>query len=139
VNCDDQQAIVCLVGEDIHGVPGIAASVFSTIAKAGVNIRMISQGASELNISFVIQESDVPQAVRHLHARFFGAATPTQASPARNRKPRRGNGLLGYSGAQDPSSMPKGVTRLNPAKRSKSTDSIGQDRSARAAANSRGY
>jgi aspartate kinase len=139
VNCDDQQAIVCLVGEDIHGVPGIAASVFSTIAKAGVNIRMISQGASELNISFVIQESDVPQAVRHLHARFFGAATPTQASPARNRKPRRGNGLLGDPGAQDPSSMPKGVTRLNPAKRSKSTDSIGQDRSARAAANSRGY
>ncbi|HZR55708.1 MAG TPA: lysine-sensitive aspartokinase 3 [Terriglobales bacterium] len=71
VNCDDQQAIVCLVGEDIHGVPGIAASVFNTIAKAGVNIRMISQGASELNISFVIKESDVPQAVRHLHARFF--------------------------------------------------------------------
>jgi hypothetical protein len=32
---------------------------------------MISQGASEINISFVIQESDVPQAVRHLHDRFF--------------------------------------------------------------------
>ena len=61
VTCDDQQAIVCLVGEDIHGRPGIAASVFTTVAEAGVNVRMISQGASEINISFVIKESDVPR------------------------------------------------------------------------------
>ena len=71
VTRDDQHAIVCLVGEDIHGKAGVAASVFNTIADAGVNIRMISQGASEINISFVIHESDVPKAVRHLHARFF--------------------------------------------------------------------
>jgi aspartate kinase len=77
VTCDDKQAIVCLVGEDIHGKPGIAASVFNTIAEAKVNIRMISQGASELNISFVIQESDVPKAVRHLHAHFFPASAQT--------------------------------------------------------------
>src|SRR6185312_7745443 len=75
VTCDDKQAIVCLVGEDIHGKPGIAASVFNTIAGAEVNIRMISQGASELNISFVIQESDVPKAVQHLHAQFFPASS----------------------------------------------------------------
>jgi len=41
------------------------------VANAQVNIRMISQGASEINISFVIRESDVPRAVQHLHARFF--------------------------------------------------------------------
>jgi len=35
--------------EDIHGKPGIAASVFETVANAQVNIRMISQGASEIN------------------------------------------------------------------------------------------
>jgi aspartate kinase len=74
VNCEDRQAIVCLVGEDIHGKPGIAASVFNTMAAAGVNIRMISQGASEINISCVVQESDVPKAVRHLHEHFFRAA-----------------------------------------------------------------
>src|SRR4029077_7172833 len=79
VTCDDKQAIICLVGEDIHGKPGIAASVFNTIANAGVNIRMISQGASEINISFVIQESDVPKAVRHLHAQFFPAAAKSSA------------------------------------------------------------
>jgi predicted amino acid-binding ACT domain protein len=79
VTCDHKQAIVCLVGEDIHGKPGIAASVFNTIAAAEVNIRMISQGASELNISFVIQESDVPKAVQHLHAQFFPASAKTSA------------------------------------------------------------
>jgi aspartate kinase len=72
ITCEGQQAIICLVGEDIHGRPGIAASVFSTVADAGVNVRMISQGASEINISFVVKESEVPQAVRHLHAKFFG-------------------------------------------------------------------
>jgi predicted amino acid-binding ACT domain protein len=83
VTCDDKQAIVCLVGEDIHGKPGIAASVFNTIAAAEVNIRMISQGASELNISFVIQESDVPKAVQHLHAQFFPVSV--KASSAQNK------------------------------------------------------
>ena len=81
VTCDDQQAIVCLVGEDIHGRPGIAASVFTVVAEAGVNVRMISQGASEINISFVIKESDVPRAVRHLHNRFFPSHSGT-AEPA---------------------------------------------------------
>jgi len=74
VNCEQNQAIICLVGEDIHGKPGIAASVFNTVAEAGVNVRMISQGASEINISFVISEADVPKAVRHLHEHFFPAA-----------------------------------------------------------------
>jgi aspartate kinase len=71
VTSENEHAIVCLVGEDIHGIPGIAASVFDTVAKSDVNIRMISQGASEINISFVIRERDVPRAVQHLHARFF--------------------------------------------------------------------
>lgn len=87
VTCDDQQAIICLVGEDIHGKPGIAASVFTTVANASVNIRMISQGASEINISFVVKESDVPQAVRHLHARFF-----TTGKPPKSAVQKRGNG-----------------------------------------------
>ncbi|MGB9204171.1 MAG: lysine-sensitive aspartokinase 3 [Terriglobales bacterium] len=91
VTCDDQQAIVCLVGEDIHGRPGIAASVFTVVAEAGVNVRMISQGASEINISFVIKQSDVPRAVRRLHNRFFPSHSET-AEPAfmGARKPSAG-------------------------------------------------
>jgi aspartate kinase len=90
VTCEDQQAIICLVGEDIHGKPGIAASVFNNVAEAGVNIRMISQGASEINISFVVKESDVPRAVRHLHAHFFPASAGNTRSP--RKQPKRVNG-----------------------------------------------
>jgi aspartate kinase len=86
VTCEDKQAIVCLVGEDIHGKPGIAASVFTAVAQAGVNVRMISQGASEINISFVIKESDVPQAVKQLHAHFF----PTHAAASQKTNPGAG-------------------------------------------------
>jgi hypothetical protein len=53
------------------------------VADAGVNIRMISQGASEINISFVIKESDVPRAVRQLHNRFF----PSHAGAVRSTLP----------------------------------------------------
>jgi hypothetical protein len=44
------------------------------VAAAGVNVRMISQGASEINITFVIQEEDVPAAVRSLHSDLFADA-----------------------------------------------------------------
>ena len=96
VTCDDQQAIICLVGEDIHGKPGIAAAVFNTLAAAGVNIRMISQGASEINISTVVRESDVPNAVRKLHEHFFPAAERNKITAAVGRngavKSRKANG-----------------------------------------------
>lgn len=85
VNCENDQAIVCLVGEDIHGKPGIAASVFNTVAEAEVNIRMISQGASEINISFVVSEKDVPKAVRHLHEHFFPASARSKSATKRRK------------------------------------------------------
>lgn len=69
-----RKAIVCLVGENILNTPGIAARVFSAIPD--VNIQMISQGASEINISFVIDEADVPQAVVRLHQTFFSEVDP---------------------------------------------------------------
>jgi aspartate kinase len=106
VTAEDKQAIICLVGEDIHGKPGIAASVFNTIAEAEVNIRMISQGASEINISFVVQESDVPKAVRRLHAQFFPAAADGQTpahnykkTPRKNPSRKNGNGATRGTGA----------------------------------------
>ena len=71
VEVEPHKAIVCLVGQDIRGTVGIAASVFRVLAEAGVNIHMISQGASEINISVVIDEDAVPKAVTHLHAHFF--------------------------------------------------------------------
>ncbi|HEY6968255.1 MAG TPA: lysine-sensitive aspartokinase 3 [Candidatus Angelobacter sp.] len=69
-----RKAIVCLVGENIRSTPGIAAKVFSAISD--VNIQMISQGASEINISFVIDEADVPKVVSRLHSVFFSEVDP---------------------------------------------------------------
>jgi len=69
VKYEGRKAIVCLVGENIRGTPGIAARVFTAISD--INVRMISQGASEINITFVIEEDDVPEAVRRLHELFF--------------------------------------------------------------------
>jgi aspartate kinase len=74
VKYEGRKAIVCLVGENIRNTPGIAAKVFTAIAD--VNIQMISQGASEINISFVIDEPDVPQVVSRLHQVFFSEVDP---------------------------------------------------------------
>lgn len=74
VKYEGRKAIVCLVGENIRSTPGIAAKVFSAIAD--VNIQMISQGASEINISFVVDEAEVPKVVSRLHSVFFSDVDP---------------------------------------------------------------
>ena len=74
VKYEGRKAIVCLVGENIRGTRGIAAKVFGALPE--MNIRMISQGASEINISFVIEEDDVPEAIRKLHRTFFSDPDP---------------------------------------------------------------
>ena len=74
VKYEGRKAIVCLVGENIRGTPGIAAKVFTAISD--INVRMISQGASEINITFVVEEDDVPEAVRRLHETFFRELDP---------------------------------------------------------------
>lgn len=63
------QAIVCLVGEAIRDTPGVAATAFTALR--AINVRMVSQGSARTNFSLVIDERDVPAAVRALHAAFF--------------------------------------------------------------------
>jgi aspartate kinase len=63
-----------MVGEDIRGQSGIAAQVFAAVRH--INVRMISQGASEINMSFMIEESDVDEALRSLHKEFFADPDP---------------------------------------------------------------
>ena len=60
------EKVVAEFGENLRGTPGMLARVFGAISD--INVRMISQGASEINISFVIEEKDVNEAVRRLHA-----------------------------------------------------------------------
>ena len=74
VKYEGRKALVCMVGEDIRGQNGIAAQVFNAIRH--INVRMISQGASEINMSFMIEEDDAEEAVRSLHAAFFQNPDP---------------------------------------------------------------
>jgi aspartate kinase len=74
VKYEGKKALVCMVGEDIRGQNGIASQVFNAIRH--INVRMISQGASEINMSFMIDEDDADEAVRSLHAAFFQSPDP---------------------------------------------------------------
>ncbi|MGA3090819.1 MAG: lysine-sensitive aspartokinase 3 [Terriglobales bacterium] len=74
VKYEGRKAIVCLVGEKLRETPGIAAKVFGILEN--VKIRMISQGASEINLTFVIEEDDAAEVVRRLHKAFFAEADP---------------------------------------------------------------
>ena len=74
VSLENDQAIVCLVGENIRFTPGVASRTFAALQ--GVNVRMISQGASLLNLSVVVAEKDLPQAVESLHTEFFHELDP---------------------------------------------------------------
>jgi aspartate kinase len=67
--------IVCLVGENIRYTPGVARRVFNSLD--GINIRMISQGASLLNLSFVVAEADLLRTVTALHDEFFATLDPS--------------------------------------------------------------
>jgi len=69
VSVSDKKAIVCVVGEHLKNSPGIAAKILNVITD--INLNMISQGASEINISFVIDEEHVDEVVRRLHKEFF--------------------------------------------------------------------
>lgn len=73
VTVERHKAIVCVVGEQLKYTPGIAGRVFKAIEET--NVYMISQGASEINLSFVVDEADLPQVVRTLHREFFSTVS----------------------------------------------------------------
>jgi aspartate kinase len=74
VNIEENQSIVCLVGENIGESRGVPARAFAALSKTGLNgikTRMISQGASQLNLSLVVDAGDLTKAVESLHREFF--------------------------------------------------------------------
>ena len=74
VSVEEDQAIVCLVGDNIRYTPGVASHVFRALEE--VNVRMISQGASLLNLSVVVAQDDLRTAVERLHTEFFTEIDP---------------------------------------------------------------
>ena len=69
VKVETSCAIVCIVGEGLRSTPGVAAQTFRALGD--INVLMISQGASEINLSFVVHESEAEESVRRLHEEFF--------------------------------------------------------------------
>ena len=67
---EEQRAIVAVVGIGVRKTPGLAARVFNAVWPA--NVEIISQGASAINMTFVVREEDGPDVVRRLHREFFG-------------------------------------------------------------------
>lgn len=67
VQYEDDISVIAAIGAGMRGTPGVAAKLFSAVAKRGVNIRMIAQGSSELSISFVVKERDAVEALRASH------------------------------------------------------------------------
>jgi aspartate kinase len=72
VTVEREKAIVCVVGDNLKFTPGVAARLFKSIESTNVN--MISQGASEINVTFVIDDREVERVVRLLHDEFFAEA-----------------------------------------------------------------
>ncbi|MBC8265088.1 MAG: aspartate kinase [Anaerolineales bacterium] len=66
----NEVAIVAVVGAEMKGTPGIAAKVFGALGGHAINVISIAQGSSEYNISFVVNEEDMEDAVRYIHQEF---------------------------------------------------------------------
>lgn len=70
ITAEDDVAVIAVMGANMKGTLGVASRIFSVVAKKGINIRMIAQGSSELNISFVVKEKDGVAVVKAVHEEF---------------------------------------------------------------------
>ncbi len=70
VSEEKDACIIAVVGSGMKGTPGVAARIFGAVAKKRVNVRMVAQGSSEYNVSFVVSKSEGPEAVRAIHEEF---------------------------------------------------------------------
>ena len=70
VICNNNVCVIAVVGERMAGSPGVAGRLFTALGSNGINIRMISQGSSEANISFVVNKDDAQRTVKVLHDVF---------------------------------------------------------------------
>jgi aspartate kinase len=67
---EDDVCVVAVLGAGMKGIPGVASRIFSAVAQKGINVLMIAQGSSELNVSFVVKEKNGAETVRAIHKEF---------------------------------------------------------------------
>lgn len=70
ISCEDGLALIAVVGRGMVKAKGTAAKIFAALAEAGINIKMIDQGSSELNIVIGIDESDFECAMNAIYDQF---------------------------------------------------------------------
>ncbi|NLL09533.1 MAG: aspartate kinase [Methanomicrobiales archaeon] len=70
ITANENVSAVAVVGSGMAGMAGTAGRTFSALGKAGINVMMITQGSSEVNISFIVRQQDGPRAVKVLHDEF---------------------------------------------------------------------
>jgi aspartate kinase len=84
ITSDPMIAVVAVVGENMHGTPGVAGRTFSALGRENVNIIAIAQGSSECNISFVVAEKDMKAALIATHREFgLGLNSSQEGAAAR--------------------------------------------------------
>src|SRR4051812_8739469 len=71
IQIDQGLAILAVVGDGMAGLPGVSGKVFNALGSAGVNVHAIAQGASERNISVVVDGKDATRALRAVHSGFY--------------------------------------------------------------------
>jgi aspartokinase/homoserine dehydrogenase 1 len=71
IQVDRDLAILAVVGDGMAGLPGISGKVFNSLGSAGVNVHAIAQGASERNISVVVDGKEATRALRAVHSGFY--------------------------------------------------------------------
>lgn len=79
VKVDEKLTLLCLVGGNLRYTPGVAAEVFGSIRD--INVLMVSHGASNINMSFLVDQKDADAAVHRLHAYFFREFDPSVFEP----------------------------------------------------------
>src|SRR6187551_3836547 len=71
IQVDRDLAILAVVGDGMAGLPGVSGQVFNALGSASVNVHAIAQGASERNISVVVDGKDATRALRAVHSGFY--------------------------------------------------------------------
>ena len=71
IDVESGMSILALVGDGMHGVPGIAGRFLGTLGRAGINANAIAQGSSERNISVVVRRDESTRALRAAHSGFY--------------------------------------------------------------------
>jgi len=72
IKVKDNVCLICAVGDNMIDIPGVAARIFDAVEHAGANVEMISEGASDVALNFVVPSYAAPSVIRKLHNMFIG-------------------------------------------------------------------